>query len=49
MPVGDGRVRAVLPPELHDRNWLAERLDAGSTVRDIANETGTDPRRVQLR
>ncbi len=28
-------------PELLDREWLTDRLDAGATVRDIAVEAGT--------
>lgn len=36
-----------MPAELLDEGWLIDRLDAGATVRDVAAETGTDPRRVQ--
>jgi DNA-binding CsgD family transcriptional regulator len=38
--------RSTMPPELTDRDRLVRRLDEGLTVREIANETGTDPRRV---
>jgi hypothetical protein len=45
--MGEHMIRAQIPPELHDRDWLVERLDEGATTREIAVAAGTHRQLVE--
>ena len=45
--MGEQMARAQIPPELHDRDWLVERLDEGATTREIAVAAGTHRQLVE--